>query len=109
MALRFSFFKTPKHRVFNYTPRHYDPDKEELQERIRKAEREVGYVREEDKDKPYVPNIKGQIKRNLENLKRYSDESKQKKLRYIIAIVSMAALFAALYNLIQKIPYLFVE
>ena len=43
--LKISFFKTQKHRVFNYTPRHYDPQKEELDERVRNAEREVGYIR----------------------------------------------------------------
>ena len=28
MPFRISFFKTPKHKVFNYTPRYWDPDKE---------------------------------------------------------------------------------
>jgi hypothetical protein len=28
MPFRVSFFKTPKHKVFNYTPRYWDPDKE---------------------------------------------------------------------------------
>jgi len=32
MALRLSFFKTPKHRVFNYTPRYYDPQQERAEE-----------------------------------------------------------------------------
>ena len=109
MAFRLSFFRTPKHRVFNYTPRHYDPDKEELHNRIRQAERDAGYIREEDKDKPYVPNIKGQFKRNLEKLKRADDAAKQKKIRYFIAIISMAALFVALYLMIQRIPYLFMQ
>lgn len=28
--MRISFFPTPEHRVFNYTPRYYDPEKEKL-------------------------------------------------------------------------------
>jgi len=31
-----SFGKRPKHRTFDYIPRYYDPEKEELQERLRK-------------------------------------------------------------------------
>ncbi|MDR2292219.1 MAG: hypothetical protein LBE11_01935 [Prevotellaceae bacterium] len=36
--MKITFFKIPKHRVFNYKPRYYDADKEELNERIRKIE-----------------------------------------------------------------------
>ncbi len=32
------FFKTPKPKPFEYVPRFYDPAKEELEERIRRAE-----------------------------------------------------------------------
>ena len=32
MAFQLSFFKTPKHRVFNYRPRYYDPQKERAEE-----------------------------------------------------------------------------
>ncbi len=32
------FFKVPRHQRFGYIPRYWDPDKEELQERVRRAE-----------------------------------------------------------------------
>ena len=32
MALQFNLFKTPKHRVFNYNPRYYDPQQERAEE-----------------------------------------------------------------------------
>jgi hypothetical protein len=35
------FAKTPNHKRFNYTPRHYDPREEELREREEKIKREV--------------------------------------------------------------------
>ena len=35
MAFRISFFRTPKHRVFNYKPIYWDPEKEEFEERIK--------------------------------------------------------------------------
>ncbi|MDR1055723.1 MAG: hypothetical protein LBL90_07875 [Prevotellaceae bacterium] len=108
MALiKISFFKTQKHRIFNYTPRHYDPAKEELEERIRKVEREAGYLREEDKDKPYVSHIKGQFKRNLDNLKRTKEVSYNKRIRYFIVLASMAILFIAMYYMMRLLPHLF--
>jgi hypothetical protein len=36
--MKITFFKLPKHRVFNYKPLYYDADKEELNERIRNIE-----------------------------------------------------------------------
>ena len=36
----FSFFKTPGHRQFQYVPRFYDPDKEDLDARVRRAQLE---------------------------------------------------------------------
>ena len=37
MAFRLSFFKTPKHRVFNYQPLYYDAQKEDLDKRVARA------------------------------------------------------------------------
>ena len=31
------FFRQPKHQQFNYKPRFYDPDKEDLERRLKKA------------------------------------------------------------------------
>ncbi|MEL6864012.1 MAG: hypothetical protein AAFP19_06325 [Bacteroidota bacterium] len=31
------FFKTPRHQKFEYRPRHWDPRKEELEERVKQA------------------------------------------------------------------------
>jgi hypothetical protein len=39
--MKITFFKIPKHRVFNYKPRYYDAEKEELNERVRKIEDEI--------------------------------------------------------------------
>ena len=36
------FFKTPGHKQFNYNPRYWDPEKEELEERIRQIKQEMG-------------------------------------------------------------------
>jgi hypothetical protein len=38
MPFRISFFKTPKHKVFNYTPRYWDPEKEVKESRNEKSQ-----------------------------------------------------------------------
>jgi hypothetical protein len=38
MPFRISFFKTPKHKVFNYTPLYWDPDKEAREQRNAKSQ-----------------------------------------------------------------------
>ncbi len=41
------FTKTPTHQRFNYTPRYYDPKKEEMQEREARIRRELQLEKEE--------------------------------------------------------------
>lgn len=38
MSLRLKFFKLPKHSVYSYKPRYWDPQKEDLEERLKKIE-----------------------------------------------------------------------
>lgn len=38
MSLRLRFFKLPKHSVYSYKPRYWDPDKEDLEERLQRVE-----------------------------------------------------------------------
>ena len=62
MGIRLSFFKTPQHRVFNYTPIYYDERKERMQERLDAIEKEKAEKEgREWKNERYIPgrNIKG--------------------------------------------------
>lgn len=36
------FIKLPRHKTFNYSPRYWDPEKEEREERIRRIKQEMG-------------------------------------------------------------------
>ena len=75
MGLRISFFKTPKHRVFNYTPIYYDERKERMQERLDAIEKEKAEKEgREWKNERYVPgrNIRGKMRDNMEKNKRHS-------------------------------------
>jgi len=48
-----SFFRTPKPKPFNYIPRYYDEQKEDLEERIRNIEIEMG-VKEGEAYRPQI-------------------------------------------------------
>lgn len=92
MAIRFLY--TPKSKRFNFKPRYYNEQKEDLENRVRSIKREMGVEELKDEDKPYVPNIKGQMrgyfKKNIE----------QKKQSNIRLIVIMAILLTAAYFLL---------
>ncbi|MBD3638309.1 MAG: hypothetical protein HUJ25_13235 [Crocinitomicaceae bacterium] len=46
---KYSLFKLPnKHRRFEYVPRYYDPRKEELEKKIKAAEREANLTKGKD-------------------------------------------------------------
>ena len=50
MGFNFGFFGTPEHRVFNYKPRYYDEEKDELRKKFGKVDGSL-----DGKDKEYVP------------------------------------------------------
>ena len=89
MAVR--FLHTPKNKQFNFKPRYYNEEKEELEKRVQKIKRELG-VEDEDTTQPYSPHIKGQMrgyfKKNVE-LKRKSTI----RLVIILLILFVAAYF----------------
>jgi hypothetical protein len=77
-----SFFKINKNKRFNFIPRYYDPRKEDLEERIRSVEREMGV----NEGEAYRPTIrKGQMS-NYFNRKK-SKAQKQSNIRLIIILL----------------------
>lgn len=50
-----SLVKIPKHKRFEFVPRHYDEQKEELLERVEKIKKE--YKANNNKEIGYVPNV----------------------------------------------------
>lgn len=108
MAVKFSFFKAPKHRTFNYRPRIWDPEKEEQLDRWKKAEERAGIlIEKEDKDKPYRPNIKGQFRKTWEENNKKKVTTYSKNLSTIIVLVTAVVLFLAIYYAAKLFPYLF--
>lgn len=81
-----SFFKTPKHQRFNYTPRYYNPEEEERQERIRKAS---GEALTGDTSVKRI-----QFKRQM----GYQAAVKKSNLNIIFLIFFIAGLFFLIFN-----------
>lgn len=97
MGFRLSFFKTPKHRVFNYTPIFYDERKERMQERLDAIEKEKAEQEgREWKNERYIPgrNIRGKMRDAMENNKRHAMSPSLSK---IVGLVSVGILFVLIY------------
>jgi Flp pilus assembly protein TadB len=87
-----SFFKTPKHQRFNYTPRYYNPEEEERQERIRKAS---GEALTGDTSVKRI-----QFKRQM----GYQASVKKSNLNVIFLIFFIAGLFFLIFNAMISLP-----
>lgn len=91
------FLHTPGTKKFNITPRFYDPDQEERDERERRIKEEMGIVDEKKDDgKPYRPNIRGQFRKSGE-WSRSSEAARKAQNRRLIWIVLVLALVVYLF------------
>ena len=106
MALRFGLFKTPKHKVFNYKPLYWDPEKEELNERIKRAQAEAGIIEASDNPKStHTRNmIRGSFQKAMYENRRYAGN--QKFIRVII-ILSFAIVLVALFYFTKIMEVIF--
>lgn len=87
MAIR--IFHIPKNKKFNYKPRFYDEQKEDLENRIEQIKREMGKS-DMPIDETYKPNIKGRFR----STSRRTSEDKQKSNLRLIFILFLLALLA---------------
>ena len=93
----FSFYNMRKPRQYSHKPIYWDPDKEELQERIRKVEIEMG-VREVPLEE-YKPQIRGTFVEGTTHLKRSKARGddmrsrESKNMRLILFLILLGAIF----------------
>ncbi len=97
MGFNFGFFGTPEHRVFNYRPRYYDVEKDELKQKF-------GNV-DGSKEKEYTPGsyIKGSLRDG--NYQRQSGSSTAQKVIGAVALIlafAIMILIAKYYPLIWQ-------
>lgn len=92
--MKLFFFKIPKNRVFNYRPRYYDADKDELQERVQKIEEGLN-PKEESEFK--INRERVNFRKAYSELKRNEKKSPYKRLLTFVAILLfvVAAYFVA--------------
>ncbi|HKI87957.1 MAG TPA: hypothetical protein VKA38_02945 [Draconibacterium sp.] len=89
------FFHTPAAKQFHITPRFYDPDKEEREDRERRIKQELGIVDDKvDDRRPYRPNIRGQF-RSAQGWQAKSSERARRtsNTRLIILILILCLIF----------------
>lgn len=86
MKFNFSFFGTPEHRVFNYKPRYYDPEKEALKEKF-------GHVDGSREKEPYIPGnyVKGSLRDG-----NYQRTRTNGKTQAVIGLISLVLFFVVL-------------
>jgi hypothetical protein len=61
MKLPQLFTKTPSHKRFEYTPRHYDPRADELREREDRIRRELSIEQQKDQEQENSSNYRSRI------------------------------------------------
>jgi hypothetical protein len=89
IAMRITFFKTGKPREFKYVPIFYDQEKEELENRKRQIEREMGV----GKDEVYHHSIsRGSISHKFTKRKQ-ANRSSVVRLLIIVAILVLIVLY----------------
>jgi len=82
MAIK--FFHTPKNKKFNFSPRYYDEQKEDLEKRVEQTKREMG-ISDDDPNKPYVSKIRKGEMRGF--LKKKSTQKRHSAGRLIIILI----------------------
>ena len=97
-------FKLPRHRTFDYKPRHFDPVKEEFKKKLKEKQ---GL----DLDKEELDNVEVPIKERMSIKgnyisRKYADK-KEDRIRWYIRIVTIALLLMVVYMLFDVSVKLF--
>ncbi len=86
------FFHTPGAKQFGFRPRYYDPDKEDLDNRVERIKEEMGMAEKKaDHGKPFRTSIKGQF-RNPNGWQKSSTSARKaqnKRLIYLVLILAL--------------------
>ncbi len=83
------FFKIAKPRQFNYTPLYHDPDKEDLEDRIRAIKQEMGIEVSDIKRSTTIK--RGSFRKYSKNAKRKANRESNLRLIMIVAVLLILA------------------
>lgn len=85
--MKIRFFRLPKPKVYNYIPRYYDEQKEDLEERINNIKQEMGVS---ESNENYTPRIKGQMRSQYERNIKVKQRSSFRLVIILIALILLA-------------------
>lgn len=93
--MRFTLFKIPSHRKFDYSPLYYDEAKEERKERERRIREEMGLTPAEGEKEPSIEDrIRGKMNRRIKTHFEVTRQARRTStLRLIIILIALFALF----------------
>jgi hypothetical protein len=83
------FIKLPSHKQFNYSPRYWDPEKEEREERIRQIKLEMGIEVPSDPSRTTIK--RGSFRQASRHTKVKATRSSNIRLVIILAVLLMLA------------------
>lgn len=87
-----------KNRSFDYIPRHYDPDKEALEQRLKRYGSS-----DEDDTQLAKERIKGGFRRNYRSNDTYSNQTKRRSNKILFGTI-LILLFLTYYFLVEYVP-----
>ena len=92
------FFHIPSAKKFHITPRFYDPEQEERDERERRIKEELGIVDEKrDDGKPFRPNIKGKFRETGGWQAKSTDAARRSQNRRLVILILILVLIFYLF------------
>ena len=95
--LKFTFFKTREPKRYDYYPRYYDPDKEDLENRIKRAKAELGIKDDEGNTIRQEIKFKKTVDDNWrQGMVRQSHFSAN--VRLVVILIALCGLFYYIYS-----------
>jgi len=83
------FIKITGHKQFNYSPRYWDPEKEEREERIRRIKQEMGIDMPSDPNRTTIR--RGSFRQAAQKTKVKATRSSNIRLLIILAVLLLLA------------------
>jgi hypothetical protein len=83
------FIKLPKHKKFNYSPRYWDPEKEEREERVRRIKHEMGIDVPSDPTRTTIR--RGSFRQASQKAKVRATRGSNMRLMIILAVLFLLA------------------
>lgn len=95
MSLKFSLFKTPKPKGFNYKPLYYNPEKEDLMQRVKEAQQNSDEQKAGDLGLRKIRISQSFSKRKMQtgHLNLLQNQAKKQRMRIILIASVLFALF----------------